>query len=107
MSGPHRTTYAHCQFYGYCVIYQALGHEMTGSWETCKTSNVVDRNDQVLPYEVFYYQSNGKPEDTKAEEPEDTKAEEPEETKAEIEAVKEVESYESLYSFLESHTSWD
>lgn len=29
----------------------------------------------------------------------------PEETKAEIEAVKEVESYESLYSFLESHTS--
>jgi len=29
----------------------------------------------------------------------------PEETRAEIEEIKEIESYESLYSFLESHTS--
>lgn len=29
----------------------------------------------------------------------------PEETRAEIEAVKEIDTYESLYSFLESHTS--
>ncbi|MBQ7765729.1 MAG: hypothetical protein IJ397_02670 [Lachnospiraceae bacterium] len=29
----------------------------------------------------------------------------PEETRAEIEGIKEIESYESLYSFLESHTS--
>ena len=66
MSGPHRTTYAHCQFYGYCVIYQSFGHEMTGSWETCTTKPVVGRYPAVKPYEVFYYETNGNAEDTKA-----------------------------------------